>query len=63
MEKKISKATEKKLLEIAKENSIVIKERGDLKVRNSDSDDFIDVSVWGLEQMLQQAYKLGKEGK
>ncbi len=63
MEKKISKATEKKLLEIAKEYSIAIKERGDLKVRNNDSDDFIDVSVWGLEQMLQQAYKLGREGK
>ena len=56
MEKKISKATENKLLEIAKENSV-----------DSDSEDFIEVPVWGIEEMLKAAYELGmktaKEGK
>ena len=36
-----------------------IRERGDLEERNSDSEDFIDISVWGLKKMLEQAYALG----
>ncbi len=59
----ITKATEKKLLQIAKQYSVSVEERGDLKVRNSDSEDFIDISVWSLEQMLQRAYALGREDK
>ena len=59
----ITKTTEKELLKIAKIYSATIRERGDLEERNSDSEDFIDISVWGLEQMLQQAFKLGKEAK
>lgn len=59
MEKKISKVTEKKLLEIAKENSVEIENRGDLKRRYSDSEDFIEVPVWGIEEMLKAAYELG----
>lgn len=59
----ISKATEKKLLQIAKQYSASVKQRGDLKERNNDADDFIDISVWGLEQMLQKAYALGREEK
>ncbi len=59
----INKTTEKELLKIAKRYSVSVEQRGDLKVRGSDSEDFIDVSVWGLEQMLQQAYKLGREAK
>lgn len=56
----ISKATEKKLLQIAKQYSASVKQRGDLKERKNDADDFIDISVWGLEQMLQKAYALGR---
>lgn len=67
MKKQISKATEKKLLEIAKANSVEIENRGDLKRRYSDSEDFVEVSVWGIEEMLKAAYELGmaavKEGK
>lgn len=67
MDKKISKAIEKKLLEIAKRNSAGVEERGDLERRWSDSEDFIEVAVWGIKAMLEEAYKLGakvaKEGK
>lgn len=59
----INKTTEKELLKIAKRYSATVEQRGDLKVRDNDGEDFIDVSVWGLEQMLQQAYKLGREAK
>lgn len=59
----INKTTEKELLKIAKRYSAEVEARGDLKRRYSDSEDFIDISVWGLEQMLQQAFKLGKEAK
>lgn len=60
--------TEKKLLEkleiIAKEECRV----ETLKQRYSDSLDFPEVSVWGLEAALKKAYQLGleegrKEGK
>ena len=46
-------------LKIAKIYSATIRERGDLEERNSDSEDFIDISVWGLKKMLEQAYALG----
>ena len=59
----INKTTEKELLKIAKRYSAEVEARGDLKRRYSDSEDFIDISVWVLEQMLQQAFKLGKEAK
>ncbi len=59
----INKTTEKELLKIAKRYSASVEQRGDLKARNNDSEDFLDISVWGLEQMLQQAYKLGREAK
>ncbi|QJC21056.1 DUF6900 domain-containing protein [Arcanobacterium buesumense] len=59
----MSKKTAAKLLEIAKQNSLEIQNRGDLEVRRSDSEDFLEVSVWGLKAMLDAAYQLGKAGK
>lgn len=59
MEKNISKAVERKLVEIAKRNSINIEERGDLERRWRDSEDFLDISVWEIKAMLEEAYKLG----
>lgn len=59
MDMNISKVTEKKLLEIAKRNSVSVESRGDLERRRSDSEDFIEVSVWGIKAMLEEAYKLG----
>lgn len=57
----MTKKIENELLKIAKENSVVIDERGDLKRRYIDSEDFIEVPVWGIEEMLKQAYELGKK--
>lgn len=55
----MTKKIESKLLNIAKENSVAIEERGDLKRRYNDSEDFIEVPVWGIEEMLKAAYELG----
>lgn len=51
----------KQLIEIAKRNSYSIEERGDLETRNSDSEDFIEMSVWSIKAMLEEAYELGKK--
>ena len=63
MEKKISKAEEKKLLEIAMKNSPVIEDRRSLETAHSDSEDFLDIAVWEVRAMLEQAYLLGKASK
>ena len=42
-------------------NSYSIEERGDLETRNSDSEDFIEMSVWSIKAMLEEAYELGKK--
>ena len=34
-----------------------------LETRNSDSLDFYDISVWGLKEMLEQAYEAGRKAK
>ena len=49
----------KELLEIAKKYSYAVKVRGDLECRDNDEDDFIEVSVWSLEKIIEEAYKLG----
>lgn len=59
MATKNNKNIEKQLLEIAKESSSVIKARGDLKERYNDEEDFIEVAVWSIEEMLKAAYELG----
>lgn len=48
------------LLTIAKECSVAVDNRGDLAERGCDSEDFIEVPVWGIEEMLRRAYELGK---
>lgn len=48
------------LLNIARECSAAIESRGDLAERGCDSEDFIEVPVWGIEEMLRRAYELGK---
>ena len=52
---------ERQLLEIAKKHSATIAERGDLKERGSDSEDFLELSVWSLKAMLEEAYQLGRQ--
>ena len=61
MEKrKLTKAQETQLLEIAKKNLYAVEERGDLETRNWDGADFFEVSVWELKKALEEAYLLGK---
>lgn len=60
---RISKREYAALLEIAKRNSYPIERRGDLQTRSSDEQDFLDMSVWSIEEMLIQAYELGKSQK
>lgn len=51
----------KQLIEIAKKNSYSIETRGDLETRKSDSEDFIEMSVWSIKAMLEEAYELGRK--
>lgn len=44
-------------LKIAKEHLFI----QTLETRNSDQLDFHDVSVWGIKQALQHAYKAGQK--
>lgn len=57
---KYSKKTERQLLEIAMRNIPPVADRRDLKTRNSDREDFLDIAVWGLRVALREAYELGK---
>lgn len=59
--KRINEKRDKALLEIVKKHSYEIVERGDLEKRNNDSEDFLEVSVWSLKEMLKEAYELGKQ--
>lgn len=57
----MTKKTEEKLLEIAMKNSVEMRERGDFETRNSDQDDFLEVSIWGLKAMLEEAFEAGRK--
>ncbi|HEQ7722690.1 TPA: hypothetical protein VHV97_000635 [Streptococcus pyogenes] len=60
----MNKKLEKKLYDIAAKHSYAVEHRGDLKSRHNDGDDYLDMSVWGIEKMLKEAYELGKsDGK
>lgn len=63
MAKKELKNENLQLLEIAKKNSYAVENRGDLEKRNTDSEDFLDISVWSLKEMLREAYELGMQNK
>ena len=51
---------EKALEQIAKDADYAIEKRGGLDTRHSDGEDFIELSVWGIREMLRKAYELGK---
>lgn len=63
MMKNITKKQAKALLEIAKNAAYAIEKRGDLEYRMNDSEDFIEVSVGSIEEMLEQAFLLGKAAR
>lgn len=53
-----------KLLEkIAAEHIPALEERGDLKTRDSDGEDFFETAVWCLRDALVAAYELGRSDK
>ena len=54
---------DKEVYEIAAKHLIAVQERGDLEARHSDREDFIEVSVWGLEAALKDAYEAGRKSK
>ena len=51
------------LAKIAAKHNPEIKNRGGLDTRYNDSEDFVEVSVWGLAAMLEEAYRLGQGEK
>ena len=63
MKKNITKAEEKALLEIAKRLMASVDSRGDLEEHGCDSEDFIEVPVWGIQKAMEEAYLLGKAEK
>lgn len=64
MAKKIGKKLEKQFAEIAFKNICGIEDRGDLEVHNSDDEDFFEISIWSLKDILMEAYELGlKQGQ
>ena len=50
----------KELEKIAMEVSYVIKDRGGLDERRC-GEDFFEISVWEINDMLEKAYELGKK--
>ena len=56
----MNKNIEKALEQIAKDADYAIEQRGGLDTRRNDEEDFIELSVWGIREMLRKAYELGK---
>ena len=54
---------DKKLFEIAAKHMVIVQERGDLEARHCDSEDFIEIPIWGLEAALKDAYEAGRKSK
>ena len=63
MRSRFSKKEKEQILEIAKQYMVAFDFRGHLEELHNDSDDFIQVPVWGLEAALLAAYELGKKSK
>ena len=54
---------EKQLLEVAMKHSIAMEVRKSFKKKNSDSEDFVEMAIWNLKAMLEDAYRLGQESR
>lgn len=63
MSKKEMKKLEQQLYEIAAARMVAVDFRGHLEEMHNDSDDFIEVPVWGIMDALKAAYELGKNSK
>ena len=58
--KGISKKTLRTLEQIALSASYALELRGGIEARNNDSEDFQDIGVNAIQEMLEQAYLLGR---
>ena len=47
-------------MEIAKRLMAAVDSRGDLEAHDNDSEDFIEVPVWGIQKAMEEAYLLGR---
>ena len=45
---------------IARDHCYSLELRGGIDVRSNDAEDFPRISVWSLQEMLEQAYRLGR---
>lgn len=59
----LTKKQQEALLEIAKRLIASVDSRGDLEERGCDSEDFIEVPVWGIQKAMEEAYLLGNAEK
>jgi len=59
----LTKKQQQALLDIAKRLMVAVENRGDLEARGCDSEDFIEVPVWGIQKAMEEAYLLGKAEK
>ena len=59
----LTRKQQKALLDIAKRLMVEVENRGDLEARGCDSEDDIEVPVWGLQTDKEAAYLLGKAEK
>ena len=57
----VSDSEYEKLTKIALETNPAIEDRGDIKPRYIDSEDFFETAVWCLEKAVIDAYLLGKK--
>ena len=58
--KELSKKELESLVEIARKHIYPVEARGDLETRDNDSEDFIEVPVWGIQKAMEEAYLLGR---
>lgn len=59
----LTKKQQEALLEIAKRLMASVDSRGDLEELGCDSEDFIEVPVWGIQKAMEEAYLLGKASR
>ncbi len=57
----MAKVSKRKIYNIAKQHIVGLPERGDLKTRYNDREDFLDIAVWCLEGALVAAYERGRK--
>lgn len=48
------------LNKIATKINYTLRDRGNLETHDIDSEDFINIPVWEIKQMLEEAFYLGK---